>query len=38
LFIEGLEIPDDARRKLLELTPAGYTGDAAILARKCRSE
>jgi len=37
-FIEGLEIPDDARRKLLELTPDGYTGDAAVLARKCRPE
>ncbi len=33
-FIEELEIPDDARRDLLRLTPATYTGLAADLARK----
>jgi len=33
-FIEELEIPDDARRNLLKLTPATYTGLAADLARK----
>jgi adenylosuccinate lyase len=33
-FIGGLELPDDARRSLLELTPAGYTGLAGRLARE----
>jgi len=28
-FIRGLEIPEDARQRLLDLTPAGYTGSAA---------
>ena len=32
-FIEGLDLPDDVRRELHELTPAGYTGLAARLAR-----
>ncbi len=32
-FIATLEIPDDARQRLLELTPAAYTGLAARLAR-----
>jgi adenylosuccinate lyase len=30
-FIDSLEIPEEARRQLLELTPAGYTGLAARL-------
>ena len=33
-FIGGLAIPDDAKRRLLALTPASYTGDAAALAKK----
>jgi adenylosuccinate lyase len=33
-FIGGLAIPDEARRQLLELTPAAYIGYAAELARK----
>jgi adenylosuccinate lyase len=33
-FIEGLDLPDDARRSLLALTPAGYTGLAERLARQ----
>ncbi len=33
-FIEGLEIPDDARKRLLELTPGSYTGLAGELARR----
>jgi len=33
-FVEGLEIPDAARRALLDLTPAAYTGLAARLARE----
>ncbi len=33
-FIEDLDIPDEARRALLELTPAGYTGLAKRLARE----
>jgi len=33
-FIETLDLPADARRRLLDLTPAGYTGLAASLARK----
>jgi adenylosuccinate lyase len=28
-FIRGLAIPEEARQRLLELTPAGYTGNAA---------
>jgi adenylosuccinate lyase len=32
-FIQTLEIPDDARQRLLEMTPAGYTGLAGTLAR-----
>ena len=32
-FIQTLEIPDDAKTRLLALTPAGYTGLAAELAK-----
>lgn len=32
-FISELDIPEDARRQLLELTPASYTGLAAGLTR-----
>ncbi len=32
-FIEGLELPDEARDRLLSLTPAGYVGNAAAQAR-----
>jgi len=31
-FIDGLELPQEARRELRELTPAGYTGNAAQMA------
>jgi adenylosuccinate lyase len=33
-FVSGLAIPDEARRQLLELTPATYIGYAAELARR----
>jgi adenylosuccinate lyase len=33
-FIGGLAIPQDAKARLLALTPATYTGKAAELARK----
>src|ERR1700692_879347 len=33
-FIDGLEIPADAKARLKALTPATYIGDAAILARR----
>ncbi len=33
-FIEGLELPDAARRDLLELTPERYVGRAEALARQ----
>jgi adenylosuccinate lyase len=33
-FIRGLGIPDDAKQRLLALTPASYIGKAADLARK----
>ncbi|MDH4046560.1 MAG: adenylosuccinate lyase [Gammaproteobacteria bacterium] len=33
-FIAGLEIPDDAKTRLLALTPSTYTGLAAGLARR----
>ncbi|HKT32734.1 MAG TPA: adenylosuccinate lyase [Gammaproteobacteria bacterium] len=32
-FIRGLQLPDAAKKRLLELTPAGYTGLATRLAR-----
>ena len=32
-FVEALEIPESARRQLLALTPAGYTGNAEDQAR-----
>jgi adenylosuccinate lyase len=31
-FIDGLDLPEEARNTLRELTPAGYTGNAAQLA------
>jgi adenylosuccinate lyase len=31
-FIQGLDIPEEARKALLELTPSGYTGNAAEMA------
>ncbi len=33
-LIEGLEIPEDARQRLRELTPSGYLGSAPTQARK----
>jgi adenylosuccinate lyase len=30
-FVKGLDLPDDAARRLMELSPAGYTGLAADL-------
>ena len=33
-FIETLDIPDTARKQLLELTPAGYIGNAPDMARQ----
>jgi adenylosuccinate lyase len=33
-FVRALPIPAEARKRLLELTPAGYTGLAAELARR----
>jgi adenylosuccinate lyase len=33
-FIKTLAIPDDAKKTLLELTPASYVGKAATLAKK----
>ena len=36
-FIQTLDIPADAKQRLLELTPAAYTGNAADMARSlCR--
>jgi adenylosuccinate lyase len=32
-FIQTLDIPDDAKQRLLDLTPAAYTGLAATLAK-----
>jgi len=32
-FVQALDIPDVARQQLLELTPAGYTGNAAEMSR-----
>jgi adenylosuccinate lyase len=33
-FINGLEIPEEARQALLALTPANYTGNAEEMALK----
>jgi adenylosuccinate lyase len=33
-FVSGLAIPDDARARLLDLTPQTYTGHAADLAKR----
>jgi adenylosuccinate lyase len=33
-FIHGLELPDEAKRRLLELTPSSYIGKAAELAAR----
>ena len=35
-FVEGLEIPDDARERLASMTPADYVGNAAAQAHKLR--
>ena len=32
-FIDGLDLPADAKQRLIELTPADYTGLADSLAR-----
>jgi len=32
-FVQTLDIPAAAKQQLLELTPAGYTGNAAVMAR-----
>ncbi|HLF32394.1 MAG TPA: adenylosuccinate lyase [Xanthomonadales bacterium] len=37
-LIQGLEIPAAARARLLALTPASYTGNAADMARDCKRE
>lgn len=34
-FISGLEIPAEAKERLMELTPATYIGKAPELARRC---
>ena len=31
-FVNGLDIPDEARKSLLALTPGGYTGNAEQMA------
>jgi adenylosuccinate lyase len=33
-FVAGLDIPEDAKQRLLALTPRGYTGYAEILAKQ----
>ncbi len=33
-FITGLDLPDDAKQSLLDLTPASYIGNAAEQAKK----
>jgi adenylosuccinate lyase len=33
-FVQSLEIPDDAKKRLLEMTPSSYTGLAESLAKK----
>ena len=36
-FIEGLALPADEKARLRALTPAGYTGLAAVLARRFKA-
>ena len=33
-FVQGLDIPEDAKNRLLALTPGSYIGHAAKLARE----
>jgi adenylosuccinate lyase len=33
-FIGGLTIPEQAKKRLLSLTPSTYTGNAALQARR----
>ena len=33
-FINGLAIPDDAKKLLLDMTPASYIGKAVVLAER----
>ncbi len=35
-FVQSLEIPDDAKKRLLDLTPAAYTGLASTLAKSVK--
>ena len=35
-FVQSLEIPDDAKKRLLDLTPATYTGLASTLAKSVK--
>ena len=37
-FVDALDVPEDAKARLRQLTPSGYTGNAASQARKVRSE
>jgi adenylosuccinate lyase len=37
-FINQLKIPEEARSRLLALTPASYIGNAPVMARDCSSE
>ncbi len=37
-FVETLEIPPESKRALLELSPASYTGYAAVLAKQVRAK
>ena len=36
-FIDGLDLPEEVRRDLHQLTPAGYTGNAARMAASIES-
>ena len=35
-FVQSLDIPAAAKQRLLELTPAGYTGNAAEMAHSLK--
>jgi adenylosuccinate lyase len=34
-FIDGLDLPEEAKAQLRQLTPANYIGNAAEQARNC---
>ena len=36
-FVQTLDIPDSAKQRLMQMTPAGYSGNASEQAKRIRS-